>query len=354
MSYDYSNYTQFGIKNDINRHLYAGWFIVVIILILLGDSTILVASIKYKAFNLQRIVVVFIQHIAVCDLMNAILLGLPNTISIICNSGGSSKILNYARLFVNYYIATMSGYLIAAMSLCKLILLKYPLRSRSWLNRQAHKICVGIWTATLSIPILHLAIDKDDVIFDYRLYSCMYSYSSSIWTILLPITVLLITVIPNSTIIVSTFLLLKRARALVRGTEEHLRWQGIITVVLTAADYTVSFLPVTVYFITEPFVKKEPIPGPFFVEFFRVANNLFSLHLFANFFIYSLTVNSFRSFLKTKVQERTSFLSTSMTSGAFYCNVTKALVHITVMSPHSDYTQRKCIAACCMSDFYAF
>ena len=311
MSYNYSNSTQFGIKNNVERYFYAGWFCFVFMCSLLGDSTILVASIKYKAFNLHKIVVASIEHIAVCDLLNALLTVLPTAVSILFSNGGSSMILNQARFFVHYYGNIVSAYLIAAMSCGKLLLLKCPLRTASWSKKQAYKICVGIWIGALCSPTLHLLIDKDDVTFDYRYYTGTYLYSHRVWNVLLPIMATIFLFIPNCIIIVSTVLLLKEARKVVRETEKNLRWQGILTVVLTATVYTISFLPATIYYIGEPLVAKGSVPGPFFVEFTRVAMSVLYFNVLANFFVYSLAVSSFRSFLKIKFQEATSFLLTT-------------------------------------------
>ena len=188
-SYDYSDYNKSGMKNDVVRNIYGGWFIFAFICSLLGDSIILIASITYKAFNLHKIVVVVIQHIAVCDLLNASLNALPVAVSAFYNSGGSSVSLNQIRFFITYYVNGLSASLVAALSLGKLLLLKYPLSASSWPARQAHKICAGIWIASLCNPALHLLIDKDDVIFDYRVYDCTFLYVSTIWKILLPILV---------------------------------------------------------------------------------------------------------------------------------------------------------------------
>ena len=80
MPYNYSNFTQFGIKNNVERYAYAGWQIFVVICSLLGDTTILVASIKYKAFRLNKIVVVLIEHVVASDLVQAVANLLPETL----------------------------------------------------------------------------------------------------------------------------------------------------------------------------------------------------------------------------------------------------------------------------------
>ena len=114
---------------------------------------------------------------------------------------------------------------------------------------------------------------------------------------------------PNVTIITSTVLILKEARNFVRRKHEKLRWQGIMTVVFTATVYSLSFLPITVYFIAKPLVEISlSVPGPFHIEYYRVASSVVNCNILANFFVYSLTVDSFRSFLKSKFGKTSSFL----------------------------------------------
>ena len=313
MSYNYSNFDQFAIKSDVERYFYGGWYCFVILCSLLGDSTILIASIKYNAFNLHKTVVAFIQHIAVIDLMNALLSTLPIAVSIFFNSGGSNKILNYLRFYLLYFVNALSALLIAAMSLGKLLLLKYPLRTRSWSEVHVHKVCAALWLLPLCNVTMHVLLGKDDIFFDYGVYTVSYKYSASIWKILLPVMTVIVLLVPNVIIIVSNVLLLNEARKLVRGTDESLRWHGIMTVFLTASVYTVSYLPITVYFIVKPSLKPEQGPGPLFF-FYRIAICLMSFNILANFFVYSLTVNGFRSFLQTKFRKAVSFLSNKIPS----------------------------------------
>ena len=200
------------------------------------------------------------------------------------------------------------------MTLTKFLLLRYPFRTRLWNKLQANKICVAIWIAAAAVPVMHILVDGEDIIFDYRVYSCMYAHSSDIWKVLLPLTALLVVYIPITIIIVTTALLL---RDVVKVARSNLKWQGIMTVVLTATTYTLSFLPYGVYCIAEPLVKKDPdIPSHFYTHYYRITWVLVSLNVLANFFIYSLTVSSFRSFLKTGIEEAlSSFHRTQSSSG---------------------------------------
>ena len=306
--YDFSNETVFAIKNDTERYLWAGWLIFVFVSSLLGDSLILIASIKYKAFKLHKMVVTFIQHIAVCDLLHSVGSVAPAAISAIYSTRSPHRFIDYFRSFIMYYTGAASSVFISTLTLGKLLLLKHPLKLRSLSKKHAHKLCAGIWVICIFVPALLLGIDKDDVTFDYRNYAGSYRYTSPLWKILTPITALLFLVIPGVTVVASTVLILREARKAVGRTQESLRWQGITTVVVTAIVHIVAFLPTTLYFLAEPFVEKDPDkPGKFHTDLFRVANGIINSSILSNFFIYSLTVASFRRFLITKFYESTRY-----------------------------------------------
>ena len=302
--YNFSNRTKFGMKNDTERYLWAGWLLFVFVSSLLGDSLILIASIKYNAFNLHKMIVTFIQHMAVNDLLNSLGSVAPAMLSAFYDTGSPHRFVDYLRTFIIYFTSSTGSVFISALTLGKLLLLKYPFKLRFLSKKHAHKICAGIWVVCIFNPVFHLGIDKDDVIFDYRVYTCLYKYTSPIWKVVMPVFTLIYLVIPGVTVVVSTVLLLREAKKAVRRTQETLRWQGTAPVVLTATVHITAFLPYSIYFLAERFVGKdpdEPGSGAFYIEFFRVANGVLMLHILSNFFIYSLTVASFRRFLASKL-----------------------------------------------------
>ena len=318
MSLNYFNCTLFGVQNKAERYLYGGWLVFVITCSLLGDTTIIVASIRYKAFKLQKLLVAFIQHIAVCDLLIIISTTIPKLVSIIKDRKSNNKLIHIIGFFILFYEYAVGLHLVSAMTLGKFLSLKYPFtfRAGTWTTARIHKFCAGIWMAALSAPVLQILIDKEDIMFDCRVYTYAHTYTSSIWKILLPIISLVALFTPNVIIVVSTVLLLKEARRVVTDTGESLRWQGIMMVVLTATVSTISFLPMTDYLIAEPFIAKDPsVPGPFSKEFYRFSGTVVYLSVLANFFVYSLTVASFRNFLKSKLKQAFSFQSNKVTEG---------------------------------------
>ena len=61
--HQYSNETLYGIKSDTVRYTWAGYFIFIFTSSLLGNTTILIASIKYRVFKLHRVFIVIIYTI---------------------------------------------------------------------------------------------------------------------------------------------------------------------------------------------------------------------------------------------------------------------------------------------------
>ena len=302
--YNYSDITLFGFKSNTERYLWAGWLVFVVVSSLLGDSLILIASIKYKAFNLHKMIVTFIQHMAVCDLLNAVGSVAPAMLSAIYDTGSPHRFIDVLRSFIMFYTSVSSSLFISALVMGKLLLLKYPLELGSISKKHVHKLCAGIWVVCASVPVLKLAIIRDDVVFDYRINFSSYLnrvYTSNAWKIIMPVAALLFFIAPAVILVVSTVLILQEARKVVRRTQESLRWQGITTVVLTAIVYVTAFLPMAIYLMARPLVKEDPEkPGLFYIQFFRVANGVLLLNILSNFFIYSLTVTSFREFLVIK------------------------------------------------------
>ena len=277
----------------------AGWYILILCSSLLGDTTILVASIKYKAFELPKIVVTIIQHLAVCDLTMALFYLLPSIVSLIANGWVLGSTLCYINIYVCYYGITVGSFLIATITTSKYLLLRYPLRGGIWFKRNAQKICVGVWLFCLYTPISFFWTGRSDVSFDFRTYSCMYGFSSPAWKILNPCLAVLGGALPNTTIVVTTILLLKKARKAAKG---NLRWQGIATVLLTVVVYMSGFTLFTLYHMLEPFLEKNPsMPTSFDAHFFKIAWVFLSFNITGNFFVYSFTVESFQNFLKTKI-----------------------------------------------------
>ena len=65
--------------------LYIIWNLIILLTSLLGDSIILIATIKYKAIKRNKMIIVVMQHLAVCDLLQTVFKVLPITTALIAD-----------------------------------------------------------------------------------------------------------------------------------------------------------------------------------------------------------------------------------------------------------------------------
>ena len=216
------------------------------------------------------------------------------------------------------YIANSSGaLLICAMTSSKLIILKYPLRSKTFTSKTTHYICLAAWALSPSFPVMNFIVDKSDVSFDFRNYLCDFRMSSSIWKWLTPVTTALFLVIPNCLVMATTINVLTIARSVASRGRQSLKWQGIMTTVLTATVYCISVLPYAMYRIGESVINVQDKGQSFFyTSFYRLASSFYSLNTISNFYIYSLTVASFREFLSSTTRQSYQILSNNFTSSS--------------------------------------
>ena len=166
-----SNQTLFGLQSS-SRYTWTGFNIFLLFSSLVGDSIILVASINYNAFKLHNIIVVLIQHMAVCDLMLAMTLILPTIISLTSNEWVLGSTMCFLQPYFLHLCYTGSIYLTLAMTTTKLIILKNPFLVREWSGKKGHPICVLIWIFSLAVDIMVISTGPKDAYFDYRRYCC--------------------------------------------------------------------------------------------------------------------------------------------------------------------------------------
>ena len=321
--YQYDNKTIYGIKSNAARYMWAGYLLFVLASSLLGDTIILIASIKYNAFKLHRTIVTIMQYIAFCDLLVSVTDALPTLVSVITEQWIFGNSLCYLTVCTKYYLSLTNIFLICTMTSSKLLLLKYPLNFGTISGNKAHMLCVASWLAALfPLPIilvvLHSSEEVPDTYFSYRTYHCDFTFSSEVWRWLTPSLAVLFILIPNVVVVVTTIYLIVIARKVARRGRESLKWQGIMTTILTAIVYCISFLPIAGYQAGRFIVTIDDESNSFFnTSFYRIAVLFLFLNTISNFYIYSMSVDSFRSFLRSKTQQ--NFKNSTRLESSFNC-----------------------------------
>ena len=279
---------------------------------LIGDSIILIATTKYKAIKLHKVIITVMQHMAVCDLMQAVLAVFPVTLGLITDRWVMGELLCHVQYNIRWVCAPVAVFLTSAMTTLKLIIVKYPLRTGAWSTWLGHKVCSSLWLLVIAcytpLNVVNLLYIRDTIYFSYTDYGCAYDYLSPtlpswfLWYT--PTSIAVLGTLSFTTLIVTSVILLIVARSAASRHGETLRWEGVITILLTAIVLLFSYLPYSVVTVAW-FLGIELNDSTF-----RALFHLINLNIMANFFVYSLTVRSFRNFLKIKISELLSLMST--------------------------------------------
>ena len=291
--HEYSNRTEFAIKSDAERYAWIVFHVFVLLSSLIGDSLILIASIKYRAFKINKLILVMIKHIAVSDLSVALFSVLPRTVALISNGQIYGTMVCKISIYIVYYFTAVGVFQMCAMTTCKVATLQYPLRTNSLSSRDAHKGCIAIWLLVLSFPALLLFDINSNAVFDWRVYFCDLPFEAAMW--LKPFMSTVYSGIPNVLVTASTIRLLFLAKQAATRRNKNVNMQGVVTIVLVAVIYHVSLLPFAIYRAAESSVADKR--GFFHNEFYRISVTFHYFNVISNFFVYSLTIESFRQFL---------------------------------------------------------
>ena len=325
------NHTDYGIQTKGEKYFWISYLLIVLLSSLIGDSIILVASIKHNAIKLNKIIVVVMQHIAVCDLLASLSFVLPTLISLISEQWILGETLAYIMLYLDVTTFQAANILICVLSTGKFLLLRYPLQTRQWTVKGTHTVCGVVWVFVNVFPVLRLIFDTDGLVFSHTTYNINYGLSSrstsTVKVITIVATVLTLD-IPTVAVMVALFctlMYLIKSRRIAYRSRGQRRWQGFVTVVATVTVYCISVIPSSVV----PYVAMSDSDKSHFV---RIAEFLIALNIMSNFYIYSLTIPSFRKFIRSKSSEIsgsvTQFFSTTHEGDAGNSNMDSVFTSI--------------------------
>jgi hypothetical protein len=227
------NYTLNGIHSRTDRQLLAGYVSFISISSLIGDTLILVGSLRYKAIKLHKIMVVFIQYLAVADLIVVLSSILPGAVSLAGNRWILGDLFCYFDYIAYSSTAHTISLLMGVLALSKFLIVKYPLRAIHFSRKAAHLTGCSMWVYSLIFPIAAILKDEDCVSFSYIIYNCLYE-SGKAWThtatAVYDIVVGLSVFASSAVSCVSSFMLLLLARRVSERVPGGLQWQGVIMV----------------------------------------------------------------------------------------------------------------------------
>ena len=304
----HDNYTQYRISDKSTRDFLIGYRSFIALSSLIGDSLILLGSLKYNAIKLQNILTVFICHLAVADLLYAVFTVFPGAVSLGADGWILGQILCYLTYFVNVNCGILACLLSTALALCKLLISRYPLRAIHFSSKAANLAALCMWAYSAIFPVAAIAKERGGVFFEYLIYNCDISFAAwgrvekSIEEIATALSVLM----PIVVAVASSIALIVQAKR-VADRLRGLQWQGVLTIVLIIAAHILLSLPLIVYFIAAAFTPHSESNANLNI-FFRYSCFVAHLGVVCNFYIYTLSLPSFKEFLKSRITKMTAFL----------------------------------------------
>ena len=290
-----NNSTVYGMQNSTEEYLWTIYLTIVFLSTLFGDTIVLITSTFTRAIRLNPVIIVLIQHLATCDLLLSITWVLPIMISVMVEGWILGNLLAQFQAAITFTYP-MSTLLVCFLTTFKLLLVKYPLKTGMWTAKGTHIFCSFFWLALATYSFVRVVKEKNNIYFDYSTYEIdfLHSDGNKTFSLIKGSLYLLISAVIILTSVL-TLCVLRKSQRVARRASACVRWQGILTVVLTATVFCISSLPYFVYFIAEPLmIEAKPVVK-------RVVEYLSMFSIMSNFFIYNLTVPSFRRFLSDKI-----------------------------------------------------
>ncbi|XP_063682841.1 melatonin receptor type 1C-like [Bolinopsis microptera] len=288
----YDNYTLYGIHSKTERGLLIGYNSFIFTSSVIGDTLILIGSLRYNAIKLHKVMVTFIQHLAVVDLLLVVFTIVPVAVSLAANGWILGDILCNLSHFANVYFSSVGFLLISVLAVSKTLIVKFPLRAISVSSKTAQSAACGIWLYSLVLIIVTIStgnLGQGGAYFNYLHYDCGIPGTTVFNTVYI-VPVLISTVVTMA----SSVMLIVMVRRIADRRPGGLQWQGVLTVLLTVAVHTAATLPLEIFYIVPSFDGYIPLG--------RAAWQIAALDLVGNFYIYSLTLYSFREFLKSRMK----------------------------------------------------
>ena len=296
-----SNRTLYGLKTDLERYTLITWSSLSLLVNLIGNSIILLATLRYKAIKLDSVSVVLIQNIAVSDILMGLNSIFPILASLIADKWIFGDFLCYVQHYMKVPIFLSAELLICAMHINKLSCLAFPLASISKKHTTGRILALAMWALACVIPSVQLYVDWASITFDYRLYRCHYVFRAPhIWRWARPLLIITITILPNILVLLSTAALM----IFVWRKRGKINLQGAVTSVYVGLAYLIAFGPVAVnqgIIINFYPIMDKDTRAFFFVVFSRIAFFTTFINGMSNVFIYSISVKSFGEFVWKKM-----------------------------------------------------
>ena len=278
---------------DPVRYFLAIWSLLSAILSFVGNTVVLVASRKFRAFKVDKVSVTLIDNLAVADLGYTLVGIVPTIGALITNRWPYGRQFCVVNKVLTNIFFNMTILLVSLLSVSKLTCLLFPVHARTRKSRHAVLLVSFVWLLDVAYCVASTLASDPNVYYDTVSFQCWVNYQHKI-----PFGSILVgwMIVMNVIIIITTTWLLIQVKkvSLVSGLTK-----GSIAIVAISAIFTIATLPAAVVMI----LKMAHVPfGVVTGAVCNVATTyIFYISNFFNPVIYYFSIRSFKRFVDTKL-----------------------------------------------------
>ena len=277
------------------RYVMLIWTCTAVIISLVGNTTVLVASIKYNAIKLDKISIVLLRNLSAADILYTFY-----TILLLPLLSQQRDVYGDPFCWVStafgYFLAFVDITLICLLNIAKLTTLLYPFDARLRSARTGHIIACTVWLvvscASTALALYNNLMNEMPFVLDSATYKCSSNVEPDAGSFVAAAFVVVFGITPTLIIAVSSAWLLHFVHK-VRG----LRMEGVVTVLLVSFVFFVSYVPYSVYEVVRKFMTARSKNTAWFLLFRKFVVYFVYVNYAGNPVVYFVSVRSFREFV---------------------------------------------------------
>ena len=146
------------------------WSVLTAGISLLGNTILLVGTIKHNAIKLDNISLLLIKHLAISDICNTLLVVLPGIGTLCTRQALFGDNLTVCQIlgYVQYVFPAFNSLVVCAMTINKLVILLKPTQTLTRSDRMGYWVVLAAWISGLLPTLLYFIVGGTTVMFDTR------------------------------------------------------------------------------------------------------------------------------------------------------------------------------------------
>ena len=251
-----------------------------------GNGTVIYASVRFNALKLDKVSLLFIQNLAVADVIYTVVSIFPSFVTY--SSGG--WVLGKGWCFVQAQLAFVPGFansmLVLIITLYRLVLFTIPLQAIT--QTSAVVFVVVIWGIAILTPAILNGYCQTHGVFQPGTGACISSVYEEARIAVLIVSVVLV-LLPIVFITLTNVVIC--SIAIRHSSRKKQRSKNVFMVCLLSGTFVLSWLPQVVSNLAMPWFPHQPN------EVYILAYNCIFINSFVNPVLYSLTNYKFRKYV---------------------------------------------------------